>query len=352
MAADARLTIVLALRGRPLFTRRWLDYAQAAGLPFKVVVADGSDDKDAAFVHDLLTDKDRFSNLDLEYTRYPFDRAFSDYYAKMASVLSKVSTPFAALADNDDFPISHGLDRATTFLEAHSGYAACSGRMAEINIESEDRIYSDKMTMSSRGSLKDLDQDSAQRRVDALFANYQISHYDVHRTAILRESYASLHAAEPADIFLAELWTAFLTAAAGPIKKIPELFLVRQRNTPESVAAAELKKGDCHDRTLLPTWPKDFNGFADAIARAIVARDGGSYEEARSAVIRGYQNYAAPSLAAALAAKKPARFRILRAIGRRLKALTQIKAASLNEPGADNLADLEAVRRFLTAKAG
>lgn len=349
MAADARLTIVLALRGRPLFTRRWLDYAQAAGLPFKVVVADGSDDKDAAFVHDLLADKDRFSNLDLEYTRYPFDRAFSDYYAKMAAVLSKVATPFAALIDNDDFPVSLGLDRATSFLEAHPGHAACSGRMAEVNIESDGRVYGGQVRISSGAFLTDLDQNTARGRVEALFARYQVSHYDVHRTPVLQEAYSSLNAGGPSDIFLAELWTAFLAAAAGPVKKLPDYFLVRQRNTPESVAAAELKKGDCHDRTLLPTWPKDFKNFVDAIACAIAARDGCSFDEAQSAVLQGYKNYAAPSFAAALAAKQPAPYKTLRSIYRRLKTLAQPQIPNPKAHGADDLADMESLRRFLAA---
>lgn len=356
MAADARLTILLALRGRPLFTRRWLDYAQAVALPFKVFLADGSNDEDAAFVEGLLRDKARYSNLDIEYARYPFDAAYSDYYAKMADALSRTRTPFAAMADNDDFPVPRGLDRLTSFLEAHPDYAACGGRMAEVVVESSDRLYGGRVALSPGHPQRDLKEESAAARVKSLFAHYQTSYYDVHRTAFMKDCFASLNEAAPADVFLAELWTALLAAAAGPVKKLPDVFLVRQRNTPGTTADGEAKKGDCLDRMLLPTWSEDFSAFSDTIARAIVARDGGSFDEARAGVTRGYRRYASPSWAAALAEKAPARVgaasAALRSVYRTLKALAPVRALSSEAYGAENIAGVDAVRRFLTAKAG
>lgn len=356
MAADARLTIVLALRGRPLFTRRWLDYAQAVSLPFKVFVADGSDDKDASFVEELLRDKARFSNLDVEHARYPFDAAYSDYYAKMTDALSRTRTPFTALVDNDDFPLARGLDRLTSFLEAHPDYSACGGRMAEVVVESADRLYGGRVILSPGHPQRDLKEASASARVESLFARYQTSYYDVHRTAFMKDCFASLNEAAPADVFLAELWTALLAAAAGTVKKLPDIFLVRQRNTPGTTADGEAKKGDCLDRMLRPTWSKDFSAFADTIARAIVARDGGSFDETRAAVTRGYRRYASPSWIAALAGKAPekggAAYGALRSAYRSLKALAPVKPLSPEAYGAENIAGLEAVRRFLVAKPG
>lgn len=354
MATDARLTIVLALRGRPLFTQRWLDYAQAVSLPYKVFLADGSDEQDAAYIRDLLLQKSRFPSLDVEYARYPFDAAYSDYYAKMVDALKRTSTPFTALVDNDDFPVARGLDRLTSFLESHPGYSACGGRMAEVVVESEDRLYGGRVVLSPGHPQRDLKEESAGARVDSLLARYQTSYYDVHRTPFIKDCFASLDAAAPADVFLAELWTALLAAAAGPVKKLPDVFLVRQRNTPATTADGEAKKGDCLDRMLLPTWSEDFGAFADTIARAIVARDGGSLEKARALVIGGYRTYASPSWAAAAAGKAPAQdgaaYTVLRSAYRRLKALAPMKTMSPQAYGADNLASLEAIRRFLTTR--
>ena len=44
MSADANLTILLTLKDRAPFTRRWLTYAAAAELPYRILVADGSSD--------------------------------------------------------------------------------------------------------------------------------------------------------------------------------------------------------------------------------------------------------------------------------------------------------------------
>ena len=46
--------------------------------------------------------------LDVEYRRYPFDRTYADYFVKLADALSRVTTPFVVLADNDDCSFRKG----------------------------------------------------------------------------------------------------------------------------------------------------------------------------------------------------------------------------------------------------
>ena len=41
MAFDSRVTILLTLKGRDLYTLRWLWHANRVSLPFPVVIADG-----------------------------------------------------------------------------------------------------------------------------------------------------------------------------------------------------------------------------------------------------------------------------------------------------------------------
>ena len=125
MSADADLTVVLPLKDRVSFTERWFGYAQRVRLPFKVLVADGSGDESAAA---LLGDRSRYPHVDYEYVRYPYDAAYSDYYAKLVDALSRVRTTYAVLADNDDFFVPEVLRRATGFLASHPDYVACGGQ--------------------------------------------------------------------------------------------------------------------------------------------------------------------------------------------------------------------------------
>ena len=76
---------------------------------------------------------EKVPRLDVEYVRYPFDSSYADYYAKLADALSRVTTPFVVMADNDDLFIPDGLTRAVEFLRAHpdtwpaADNARCSG---------------------------------------------------------------------------------------------------------------------------------------------------------------------------------------------------------------------------------
>ena len=113
MTADNELTILLTLKDRPLFTFRWMAYANSIRFPFKVLIADGGKDET---VPKVLSDKTNFPNVNYEYIRYPYDVTYAEYYSKVVDALSHVKTPFAVMADNDDFFIVEGLRLAVEFL--------------------------------------------------------------------------------------------------------------------------------------------------------------------------------------------------------------------------------------------
>ncbi|HZP76302.1 MAG TPA: TIGR00180 family glycosyltransferase [Pseudolabrys sp.] len=120
-----RLTIVLPLKGRPLFTLRFLWHANREKLPYRFVIADGQ--VDARLASLLENSRELFPNLDVEYVRYPDDASFGDYFRKMADALRRVHTPYVMLADNDDFLVRSGLDASVEFLDANADYVCCGG---------------------------------------------------------------------------------------------------------------------------------------------------------------------------------------------------------------------------------
>ena len=74
VAAMPRLTIVMPLKGRRLFTFRFLRYADALRMPYRFIVADGQVNEAAA--RHLENSRETFPNLDIEYIRYPDDTGF------------------------------------------------------------------------------------------------------------------------------------------------------------------------------------------------------------------------------------------------------------------------------------
>lgn len=121
-----RLTIVLPVRGRHLFTLRFLWYANAILLPHRILIADGQVNEDVArHIENAVA---VFPNLDIDYVRYPDDTGYPRYFAKMADAMSRVTTPYAMLADNDDFLGPHGIAQAIDFLDANADYVGALGQ--------------------------------------------------------------------------------------------------------------------------------------------------------------------------------------------------------------------------------
>jgi glycosyltransferase domain-containing protein len=126
--ATPRLTIVLPLKGRHLFTLRFLWHANKARMPYRILIADG--EVRPVIARLLENPRDIFPALDIEYIRYPDDVDLSRFFAKMADAVGRVRTPYAMLADNDDFLGCPGIERSLDFLEAHPDYVAGAGRIA------------------------------------------------------------------------------------------------------------------------------------------------------------------------------------------------------------------------------
>ena len=108
-----RLTIILPLKGRYLFTLRFLWHANRARLPYPIVIADGQ--VRPALAKILENSREHFANLDVTYLRYPDDIDYHSYLFKMVDALRRVKTPYAMLADNDDFIARAGTERSLEF---------------------------------------------------------------------------------------------------------------------------------------------------------------------------------------------------------------------------------------------
>lgn len=276
------LTLVVPLRGRTSYTRRWLAYAASVDLPFPILLADGSCEKDAA-AHREMARPEAWPRLRLEYRRYPEDTGLPLFWAKLADALARVTTPFAALVDNDDFPIASGLERCVSFLQQNPSHAACGGLVAGMSLEAGGPRFEPR---SSPGSLE---EDSPAARVRRQFQSYQATWYDPARREQLAGVFADLKKRSLRDFFLAELLASHLLAARGPIRKLPDLMLVRQYEVPGS-ASGSMRLGGPLDRMLATTWSEDFANFTIAIGESLAAA-GCDLAEARALARDGYKGY-------------------------------------------------------------
>lgn len=284
-----RLTIVLPLKGRHLFTLRFLWHANRARLPYRFLIADGEVHPELA---KLLEDSRKtFPALDLEYIRYPDDVDFEHYYAKMADVFQRVRTPYVKIADNDDFLAPAGLECCMDFLDARSDYVCCSGGIAGFSVRAAQRD-STKLVTGPINKLAyrygphfrsvDLSSPSATDRVLAGLRNTW-NFYAVFRTSVLAAMWKELLEISPTNLQLAERFLTMRTLTLGKAKSDPNTFSYcmqywtsLQLHWPSSQSAI---RQDFAHYLLRSRFTEDVANVVDRIARSLAELDHGDPEK-------------------------------------------------------------------------
>ncbi len=191
MATDARLTILLTLKGRHLFTLRWLWHANRVGLPFPVFIADGEVNPTIAR---LIEDPAVFPNLLIEHRRYN-DLTFCDFYRKLEDALSKIKTPYVMMSDNDDFLLPSGILRSLDYLERSPDYASAGGGIGHFETQVKEnqllnlhgKVGRFWYQQSRAYQSYDLDCPLASERVCEAYSGFLTVCYNVFRVETLRQ---------------------------------------------------------------------------------------------------------------------------------------------------------------------
>jgi glycosyltransferase domain-containing protein len=295
MLKHEKLTFILTIKDRDSFTLRWLTYANKTNFPFKILIADGGK---SLSLEKILTENGRFSNLNYEYIRYPYDATYTEYYAKTLDALSRVKTPFAAIGQDDDFYFVEELQEAVDFLSAHKKYIAYNGCIDNFIVKpNTNTAYGKDVEFIKNPVMKSIDGKTSRDRVWEHFCNYTHTLYSVYRIEVLTKNYETLCKYNFTNLILHELILSFLTAAEGTVKRSNNFYLMRQINPKNSSNNAETKKkGDYLDRMLIDSWSLEFNQFVNSVAEIIAAKDQIVLNEAQQFVKKGYREYIIPKL--------------------------------------------------------
>lgn len=270
-------TIVMPLKGRPLFTLRFLWHANLARLPYRILIADGAVSSDLAAVLDNA--RQHFPNLDIEYVRYPDDINYGRFYTKVADALQRVRTPYAMIVDNDDFLVASGVEKSIAFLDQAPDYVCCGGGLAGFSVYSGLNAANDGLT----GSLnryayrytpfdrsEDYGSHSVVERLRQGSRNWW-SYYAVFRTEVLATVWRESVGIDFSDLQLFEFFCAMRTLTLGKVRSDGSTIgYLRQYGTS---LRSSLKKDWVH-HLMRSHFTEDFNTMIGEIAQSAAASDG------------------------------------------------------------------------------
>lgn len=310
MSIDSDLTILLTLKDRSSFTFRWMRYANTVHFPFKVLIADGGADER---VPEVLSNRADFPNVNYEYVRYPYDQTYAHYYAKLVDALTRVETPFVAMADNDDFFVVNGLIRSVEFLRQHSEYSSCRGVIGAVIVEPNptlgelSQVYGTEILFAAHryppGPINDV---TALQRIQNYFSCYRTTWYDVFRTEQAVKNWQALKDLDTKDLLVGEYIPQLIGIASGKALIDSYLYLIRQVKGPGSSSENEQRrKGDSFDRMFLETWSDDVKGLVDSVAEVLAQEDGIPLGDARQQVRKGYRDFMTGDVLSCLLQQRP-----------------------------------------------
>jgi glycosyltransferase domain-containing protein len=200
------LTVVLPIKDRHEFARRFVRHFFYNRLPYELLIADGS--------------KEQFGYLvgrGHEYIRYPYDETLAHYHAKMADVLSRVTTPYVMLADDDDFVLRSGTDKAIEYLETHPDYVCCGGGLAGFSLygnSATGRINKWSYRYTHLDRSIDINSISSMERL-AIGSRNWWSYYAIYRTKALQTITKEVKEIDFSDLQLREFYYAMRTMTLG-----------------------------------------------------------------------------------------------------------------------------------------
>lgn len=265
------LTIILVLKDRAPFTWRWMNYYNQIGLPFKVLIADGSEDKSI----EKLVDKSLFLNVNYEYIRYPYDKDYVTYFKKVYDALSRIKTKYVVLASNDDFYFIDALNKATDFLDKNEDYITSRGEIYDFQVVSNnksdqtDDVYGKITNFIKIYGSNSNDEKSALKRV-RIFSEYSDGlWHDVCHTEKLQLIYKHLIDSSISDFQLADNLINYLLVTSGKIHREKESNLYMLHQSHIGGLGHELGKIDPFEWILSEPWSKNILEMFHLVANKI-----------------------------------------------------------------------------------
>ena len=286
------LTIVLILKDRADFTRRWMRYMNEVRCPFPILIADGGADKE---IEAHLREPGRYEHLDYQYVRYPFDESYGHYYAKMHDAARRVETPYILFMDNDDFLLMDSLAAHVRYLDEHPECVSRGGDPVLLEVldappdDPRAALDGNKARFWTVATASARAASPGERLLESVTRFNAYAWYNVHRT----EAFADLLGEIEACCFDRIVFMEFLLipglAIRGTVEQGPPSHLVRQQNTSMGTANAVTEGDNLILASMQPFWSANVNKVVTALLKRAEAA-GAATEGLDQALRKGFAN--------------------------------------------------------------
>lgn len=277
MNTNNDLTILLTLKDRAAYTKRWLAYAVERRCPFLILIADGSDtNENADMVQSYL------SELNIQYCRYPLDKNYFAYYQKVADAVAKINTPFVVKANNDDFYDFAVLSQGVDLLLKNNAYHSCYIKPMSFSVTKP--FFIDSWTSDSIIATSD----RASARLNLYFSGTPGAYDNIHRTAFYLQFWQAVVAFQFRDIRSHEYLLNTLSYVSGNIAMTSSYGYFREESGQGNTCQVET---NTLKEMMQPHWMLEQQQVAEYVAEHLIKQETMDKETAIKFYFDGLRNF-------------------------------------------------------------
>jgi glycosyltransferase domain-containing protein len=228
-----KLTVILPLKERKQFTKRFFRYLSKINFPYKIIIADGSKNKLSKNILNIL----KISNINYDYYKFPEDKNYNLFLKKIYKSLTLVKTKYVMLFSDDDFPILYSIKRLINFLEKNNTYKVAGGYLINFDLfkKSNKNIKEDTYGIPINFS-KFFDQSSCSNKTPFNRLKYYLTEgsestwHNIFRKEAILESYKKSRNVKFKNCQFSDWLVDSLNYISGKIKKINTPMLLHQHH--------------------------------------------------------------------------------------------------------------------------
>ena len=259
------LSILLVLKDRAKYTKRFLNYLNYIRFPYPIIIADGGRDQE---IKSLLSNKSNFKNLNYEYHHYGYDKTLDNFHEKMSLAVDKINTPLVCVMDNDDFVLQEGLEKSIKFLKENHEYNSTRGSIQLIDIS--ENIHG-RLNVGGNiygKHLQSIDSDSPLERLDMQNRYFHSNWHNVTKSSHIRACWKMIDVLKPSNMRFTGQMVDYVSIILGKSSRFTYPWILHQQADRVEIEGKVLCSHFPTQAEWIksPHWVENFNKMAEITA--------------------------------------------------------------------------------------
>ena len=259
------LSILLVLKDRTKYTKRFLNYLNYTRFPYPIIIADGGREQE---IESLLRNRSNFKNLNYEYHHYGYDKTLDNFHEKMSLAVDKISTPLVCVMDNDDFVFQEGLQKSINFLKENHEYNSTRGAIQLIEIS--ENIHG---RLNVGGNiygkyLESIDSDSPLERLNMQNKYFHSNWHNVTKSSHIKACWKMINVSNPSNMRFTGQMVDYVSIILGKSSRFTYPWILHQQADRVEIDGKTLCSHFPTQTEWIKSshWVENFNKMAEIVA--------------------------------------------------------------------------------------